>query len=304
MYVLALALTATGSARGALRVLDRYALLGALLVLGPAARLAGVVCAVSVDAPVYWFVVVWAAGLLVEHVVVLVFAWRALRPEMPVIAAHGLGQVFELEPRLKRFLTVIYWQSNLDVFPRHVATLLVGAYFGTAGAGVFRLARDLAEVLGKPVSLLRQAIFPDLSRMWQRDVQRFVRLTYRVSVAMLAVGGVFVAAGLIAGGPLLELLAGPEYRSGAAVLALLLGAAALELGGAPLRPASYTLGREGTVLAVQAGALLVYLPVFFALAAPLGLQAAGWAAVAASAVSLAGLTWLVRRSVNAACKSA
>lgn len=302
-YVPALALTATGSARGALRVLDRYALLGSLLTVGPALRLAGVVFAAGTGAPVHWYVVIWAAGLLVEHAVVLGFAWRALRPEMPAIAAHGLGQVFELEPRLKRFLKIVYWQSNLDVFPRHVVTLIVGAYFGAAGAGVFRLARDLAEVLGKPVALLRQAIFPDLSRLWTRDPERFVRLTRQVSTAMLAVGGVFVAAALVAGAPLLELLAGPEYRRGAAVLALLLAAAALELGGAALRPASYTLGREGTVLGIQACAVLTYIPVFLALAGPLGLQAAGWAAVAASAVSLAGLTWLVRRSVRLAAGS-
>lgn len=300
LYVPALALTMTGSAKGALRVLDRYALLGGLLAIGPAARLAGVVYAAGAGAPVHAYVMIWAAGLLVEHAVVLVFAWRSLKPEVPVIASHGLGQVFELEPRLKRFLTVVYWQSNLDVFPRHVATLLVGAWFGAAGAGVFRLARDLAEVLGKPVALLRQAIFPDLSRLWARDKNRFVRLTWQVSGAMLAVGSVFVAAALITGGPLLAVLAGPEYREGALVLALLLGAATLELGGAALRPASYTLGREATVLGIQGGALLAYIPAFFALAGPLGLAAAGWAAIAASAVSLAGLTWLVRRSVRAA----
>lgn len=300
LYVLTLALTATGTAKGALRVLDRYALLGALLTTGPLVRLAGVVYAVSTGAPIHWYVAIWATALLVEHLVVLVFAGRALRGDLGGISSRGVRQVFDLEPRLKRFLTVIYWQSNLDVFPRHVVTLLVGAYFGTAGAGVFRLARDMAEVLGKPVSLLRQAIFPDLARLWARDAERFVRLTYRVSTAMLAAGSVFVAAALVAGGPLLGLLAGADYRGGADVLALLLAAATLELGGAPLRPASYTLGRETQVLAIQGGALLAYIPVFFALTGPAGLAAAGWAAVAASAVSLAGLTMLVRRSVRSA----
>lgn len=298
LYVAVLPFTGTGTARGALRVLDRYALLGGLLTTGSVVRLAGVLYAVAVGAPAHYFVMIWAAGLLAEHLVVLVFAGWALRGELAAVAAGGLRQVFALEPRLGRFLNVVYWQSNLDVFPRHVVTLLVGAYFGTAGAGIFRLARDLADVLGKPVALLRQAIFPDLSRLWERDTARFVRLTYRVSGAMLAVGAVFVVAALIAGGPLLELLAGAEYRRGTAVLALLLAAATLELGGAALRPASYTLGREGTVLVIQACTLVLYLPVFFVLAGPLGLAAAGWAAAAASAVNLAGLTWLVRRAVH------
>ncbi|HSH43235.1 MAG TPA: hypothetical protein VK973_14020 [Arenicellales bacterium] len=297
-YVPALAVSASGSARGTLRVLDRYALLGILLMGGPLVRLAGILFVISAGLEAWWYVVVWAAGLFAEHVVVLLFAGRALRRELPVVLGCGMRQAFELEPRLGRFLKVVYWQSNLDVFPRQGVTLLVGAWFGAGGAGVFRLARDLAEVLGKPVALLRQAIFPDLARLWERDTKRFVQLTWRVSAAMLALGAVFVAAALVAGPVLLELLAGPAYRAGGAVLALLLGAAALELGGAALRPASYTLGREATVLAIQFCSLVVYVPVFVALAGPVGLQAAGWAAVAAAAVNLGGLTWLVRRAVR------
>lgn len=297
-YLLALAFSGTGAVKGALRVHDRYALLGVAPIAGPAVWLAGVWYAVAVGAPASWYVMIWALALLVEELVILAAAGSVLRPKLSILAAGGLKRAFDAEPGLKGFLKVIYWQSNLDVFPRQIVTLLVGAWFGTAGAGIFRLARDLAEVLGKPVILLRQAIFPDLSRLWQQDTRRFLRLTAQVSRTMLAVGSVFVVAALLAGGPLLEWLAGPEYREGAGVLALLLGAATLELGGAALRPASYTLGRERTVLMIQACALLFYFPVFFALAGLAGLPAAGWAALASAAVSLGGLMCLVRRAVR------
>lgn len=299
-YVPALALTSAGTAKGALRVLDRYVLLGSHLTAGPAVRLAGVVYAVSVDAPVHWYIVLWALALFVEHLAALLVAWWVLRPDIRAACAVRLAEVFRAEPRLGRFLKVVYWQSNLDVFPRQVATLLVGAYFGAQGAGVFRLARDLAEVLGKPVALLRQAIFPDLTRLWRQDAGRFLQVTARVSMVMLAIGGVFVAAALLAGEPLLALLAGAEYRAGAGVLALLLGAATLELGGAALRPASYTLGREGAVLKIQGLATLVYFAVFLTSAQGLGLAAAGWAAVAMTATSLASLAFLVSRATVAA----
>lgn len=294
-YVPALALTAAGTAKGALRVLDRYVLLGSHLMAGPAVRLAGVAYAVSVDAPVHWYIVLWASTLFVEHLAALLVAWWVLRPDVRAALSVRVGEVFRAEPGLGGFLKVVYWQSNLDVFPRQVTTLLVGAYFGAQGAGVFRLARDLAEVLGKPVALLRQAIFPDLSRLWRRDAGRFLQMTVRVSVTMLAIGGVFVAAALLAGESLLALLAGTEYRAGAGVLALLLGAATLELGGAALRPASYTLGRERTVLQIQVAATLVYIAVFLTTAGSFGLAAAGWAAVAMTATSLVSLAFLVRR---------
>jgi len=299
-YVAALAFTAAGTAKGALRVLDRYLLLSGQLLAGPLIRLAGVLWAVALDAGVHWYVLLWAAALLVEYLTALLVAWWVLRPDMRAALAVSLGAVFRAEPRLGGFLKIVYWQSNLDVFPRQVTTLLVGLCFGPEGAGVFRLARDLAEVLGKPVTLLRQAIFPDLSRLWRRDATRFVQMTTRVSVVMLATGSVFVLAALLAGGPLLALLAGPEYRAGAAVLALLLGAATLDLGGATLRPASYTLGRETAVLKIQALATGVYFIVFLVAAQPLGLVAAGWAALAMAATGLACLILLVRRAVASA----
>lgn len=296
-YALALACSCTSTAKGALRVYDRYALLGALLAAGPAARLAGVATAHALDAPAAWYVLAWAVGLLVEDLVILAVAGRVLG-RSGLSLTGSLRAACDAAPGLKGFLVVLYWQSNLDVFPRQAATLLVGAWFGAAGAGVFRLARDIAEVLGKPVALLRQAIFPDLSRLWLRDPGRFLGLTARVSGAMLGVGCVFVVAALAAGGPLLAWLAGPEYRAGAGVLALLLAAATLELGGASLRPACYTVGRAHAVLWIQAGALACYFPVFFLLAEPVGLVAAGWAAVAMAAVSLGGVAWLLWRTLR------
>jgi len=297
-YSLALLFSCTSTAKGALRVHARYALLGVLSVAGPAVRLAGVVAAFALDAGAPWYVVIWAAGLLVEDIVVLTAARRVLRPPIRWPLARTPGAAFRDTPGLSGFLAVIYWQSNLDVFPRQVVTLLVGAWFGAAGAGVFRLARDIAEVLGKPVVLLRQAIFPDLNRLWLRDARRFRRLTVQVSVALLAVGTVFVVAALLAGGPLLAWLAGSDYRAGAGVLALLLAAATLELGGAALRPASYALGRERRVLMIQAAALACYFPVFFGLAGSAGLAAAAWAALTTAAVSLAGLALLVGRTLQ------
>ena len=299
-YVIALAFSAAGTAKGALRVMDRYVLLSGQLMVGPLFRLAGVVLAVSLDAPVYWYVLLWAGALMVEHLAALISGWWVLRPDIRAARSVRLRRVFREEPRLGGFLKVVYWQSNLDVFPRQVTTLLVGGYFGAEGAGVFRLARDLAEVIGKPVALLRQAIFPDLSRLWPHDEKRFMQVTARVSLSMLAVGGVFVVAALLAGEPLLAALAGEEYRAGAAVLALLLGAATLELGGAALRPASYTLGHEVAVLKIQVAATLVYFAVFFSLAGALGIAAAGWAALAMSATTLAALARLVHRAVRRA----
>ncbi len=295
IYVAALICTATGAAKGALRGLDRYRLLSVQLMAAPALRLAGVAACIGFAAPIEWYVTVWGASLLLEHALLLTSAAPYLglpkfgTPIRPALAA---------QPKLAPFLKAVYWQSNLDMVPRHGATLAVGLLFGAHSAGIYRLARDIAEVVSKPVILLRQAIFPDLTELWNQNKSAFLSLTWRASAVLALAGGVFVLAALAFGADLLALLAGEPFRAGATLLALLLGAAALELGAAPLRPASYAMDGVVQVLILQSMAVALFFAVLFATKPLIGLDGAGWAALASASASFCGMVWLVRRTAQ------
>ncbi|MCZ0943916.1 MAG: hypothetical protein OXJ53_12725 [Gammaproteobacteria bacterium] len=297
IYVAALICTATGAAKGALRGLDRYRLLSVQLLAAPALRLAGVAACIALAAPIEWYVTVWGASLLLEHALLLASA-------APYLGLSKLGAPFRpalaAEPKLAPFLKAVYWQSNLDMVPRHGATLAVGLLFGAHSAGIYRLARDIAEVLSKPVVLLRQAIFPDLTELWERDRTAFLSLTWRASAILALVGAAFVLAALAFGADLLVLLAGEPFRVGATLLALLLGAAALELGAAPLRPASYAMDRVVDVLILQSAAVILFFATLLATKPVIGLVGAGWAALFSASASLLGMVWLVRRTAQRA----
>lgn len=297
IYVVVLPCTATGAAKGALRSLDRYRLLSVQLVAAPALRLAGVMACVATGAPVSWYVTVWGASLLLEHALLLASAGRFLSLDR---LGAAIRPALAAQPKLTPFLKAVYWQSNLDMVPRHGATLTVGLLFGAGSAGIYRLARDIAEVLSNPVALLRQAIFPDLTELWQQDRTEFLSLTWRASAILALVGAVFVAAALAFGGDLLALVAGEPFRAGATLLALLLGAAALELGAAPLRPASYAMDGVVQVLILQSMAVALFFATLFATKPLIGLDGAGWAALASASASLCGMVWLVRRTAQRA----
>ena len=297
IYVGALVCTATGAAKGALRGLDRYRLLSVQLMAAPALRLAGVAACVAFTAPIKWYVTVWGASLLLEHALLLTTAASYL--SLPKLGAP-IRPALATQPKLAPFLKAVYWQSNLDMVPRHGATLAVGLLFGAHGAGIYRLARDIAEVVSKPVVLLRQAIFPDLTELWSQDKSAFLALTWRASAILALVGGVFVLAALAFGADLLALLAGEPFRAGSTLLALLLGAAALELGAAPLRPASYAMDRVVQVLILQSLAVALFFAALFATRPLIGLDGAGWAALTSASASLCGMVWLVRRTAKRA----
>ena len=185
IYVAAMICTATGAAKGALRGLDRYRLLSVQLMAAPALRLAGVAACIGFAAPIEWYVTVWGASLLLEHALLLTSAAPYLR--LPKLGTP-IRPALATQPKLAPFLKAVYWQSNLDMVPRHGATLAVGLLFGAHSAGIYRLARDIAEVVSKPVILLRQAIFPDLTELWSQNKSAFLSLTWGAS-AVLALAG-------------------------------------------------------------------------------------------------------------------
>ena len=300
-YVAALLVPANGTANGSLMALNRYRLLGALPLAGPLLRLAGIAMAAQLGLQAHWYVAVWALALALNQLLVLAAAALVLlrRREAPNFR-RPLRQTFGDYPGSVSFVKTIYWQANLDQLPQHTALLLVGGLFGADSAGLFRYVRDLGEALRKPVVLLRNAIFPDLSSLWRKDRRAFSRLAWRVSLGMIALGGLFVLAALGFGSALLTLLAGEPFAAGATLLAMLLGAAALDLGGAVLRPTSYAMGRARQVLRIQLAATALYFAALLAASGSAGLEAAGWAALLGAAFSLAGVSWLVWQAQRAA----
>ncbi len=293
LYVAALFCTATGTAAGALRALDRYPLLGMLLLGRPGVRLVGVLICMALEAPASAYLLVWALGFMVGELLLLGSAAFLLAapvqgaPVRPALQAH---------PRLAHFLKVVYWQSNLDLFPRRVAILAVGGLYGAEGAGVYRLVRDVAQAVDQPVILVRQAIFPDLSRLWKKQRSTFLALTWRACALGFAGGGALFVAALLFGADLLAALAGEAFRTGAPLLALVLAAGGLELGGGALRPASYAMDRAGAAFALQAISVGLFFATLYGAAPLAGLDSAGWAALASNAFALTGMIWLVHRT--------
>ncbi len=297
LYVLALLTSITGTARGTLRLLDRFGTLSTQLAIGSAAKLAGVLVLLLTPARtvVAAYLVVWVLAYFVEDVYTWWRAYRAFRTQY--------GQVRMIEPVLDRkevrsFLFTTYWQSTLDAAPKQMATLIAGTILGSAGAALFSLARQLAEVVAKPVNLLRQVVYPDLARLWRNDVRRFVNVTWRTGAVTAGVGMVVVLVSVIAGDLLLSVLAGPEFAAAAQLLTLLLLSASIELAGASFRPASYVMGKAQALLNVQILATLLYLVAFVTLAELFGLNGVGLASLMSATVVFFGAGYLVLRGAR------
>jgi len=164
-----------GTAKGVLRIFDRYDLLGIQLMVGPVLRLISVLLVMMLNPTLWLFVVALTLTTAAGNVYLIVQGLAELRRQVGTLGLRktSLKSWQKDFPGLASFIGIVYWQGNVDMLPRHISTLLAGAFLGPTGAGLLRLARESTKVLSKPGALLRQVLFPDMVRMWVRGAGTF-----------------------------------------------------------------------------------------------------------------------------------
>jgi O-antigen/teichoic acid export membrane protein len=192
------------------------------------------------------------------------------------------------------FVGVVYWQTGIDFLPKHLSTLVVGGLLGPAAAGLFQFAREISTVMSTPAVLLREVLFPELTRAWIENRERFQQMPYRAALVTGCAGLLLVAVGVFAGRPLLGLV-GNDYIAAHALMVLFLAAGTFDLTSASFRAAVYAMGRATSLLRIHVLGVGVYFATLLLLTWLFGLIGGGIAAIAASVLTLS-LTFLLFRS--------
>ncbi len=295
VYGLLLLFAGTSTAKGILRLYSKFAALGFQLGLGPLVRFLLVLLAWRLDGGAESYLAAWGVGYLVENLMLHWQAWgqiiqqlnapRWCRPEIRLLAHQHAG--------FWPFVGVTYVQGTLDLLPKQLATMLSGIFLGTTAAGLFRVARELATIVSKPALLLRQAVFTDLTQLWENRDPRFKTLPVKTALITGSAGLLLALLAIPFGEFVLLALFGEGYQQAHWLLVILLLAASMELAASSLHMSAYAMNKATIIVLVNIFATLCYL-IGFALLTPVyGLIATGWAACLMAAIALLGSAWLV-----------
>jgi O-antigen/teichoic acid export membrane protein len=300
VYSLVLLTSANITDIGILRLLDQFDTLGKKEAVGPTIRFFGVAWAWWLDAALPAYVAILAIAYVSEN---FYLSWCGRREYRARIGAVPEGERISDATMaefsgLRHFLWITYWQSNIDLIPKHISVLLAGWLLGPSDAGLLRLARQFSSALAKPAVLIRQVVFLDLSRSWNEGSADFKLVAYRTAVAGGGIGSLFVLAGYFFGESLLDTLVGAEFVAAAPLLTLLLLAATFELIASSLRSAAYAIGYASHVLRLSVVSAAIYLTLFVVLSSEMGLTGAGMAACVAAALPPIIMALLIRGSLR------
>ncbi|WP_313805276.1 lipopolysaccharide biosynthesis protein [Sphingobium sp.] len=270
IFCMVMMITIRSSPTGVLRLFDRFDSGAFAETMIPVGRMIGAALAWVLMPNVTGFLIAWGAA---ELLCAASYWWLAISIGGDKLGHWRAGRAWDARaenPGIVGFLTATNLQTTLSSVGQQVAVLVVGLFVGPAGAGLYRLANQLANSLTKISSLLSRSIFVELSRTHSsHGAQALGTLFRRTNRLAFIAGAVIIALILTIGHPLLGLIAGSEFLPAYPLLLLLGIAACIDLVGVSYRPLlmatdraslslRITLVSTGLLLGMQAALLPIY----------------------------------------------
>ena len=281
MFCITIALDLSGTPKAVLRIFDRFSELAMVQVGVAVLKFIAVLFALFTDAAFPVFLAITGAALILNHLLLLSLAWHLLRQRGDgAIRPASIRQTVRENPGIWQFVWTTNLSSGLGIVTKEFDIVIVGGLLGSNAAGLYRVARQFASLLSRPLEALYHAVYPELTRLWaSKDVSTFRSLMVRGGI-----GAGSVAVGLwcvlwLWGEALLGLSVGPGYVSALPVLLWYSMALVVGTFGFSLEPAGYAMGIPQKMLAVHAASTLLYVVILPQLLWTSGLVGAGIAAL-------------------------
>jgi len=285
LYCTLLPTMAAATPTGVLRALDRFDLISWQGTVNPIARAVLTLIAWWHGLSFPFYVAIWFATDLGGDLFLWFLAWRELKRRSLFSGIRPALRPSDL-PGAWAFAVKVNLTTSLSAAWGPVANLLVGGILGPVAAGLYRIAKSLADSIDKPSDLLGKAFYPEVVRL-DFSTKRPWRLMLRGTVLSAVFAVVASLIIIFCGKLLIETLFGPEFSGAFSVLLVMLVATFLTMITFPIVPMLYALDRPGVPLAARACGAIAYLLAIYPLATWLGIVGAGVAFVIGNAVDLA-----------------
>ena len=265
LYSFTILFNISGTPTGVLRLFNQFGLFSVLNIISAAIKFIGIVILLFIGADLLSVLLLWMVTTIIAELLLLGLGWRELR----IRGFNGfykvsMGDISTRHPGVLGFILTTNLNSSIRMTSREIDTMIVGCTVGVEGAGLLKIAKQIAAVPAMLSDPLYQAIYPDLSKLWAGgNIKRFKQLVVRSG---LVAGGAatIIWLGVILFGPLfIKLVFGAEYVAAQPVLVWYMLAMVIAIYGFPLHPAMLSMGRPKTTCWIHLLSTIAYFPLLF-----------------------------------------
>jgi O-antigen/teichoic acid export membrane protein len=296
IYASVLLFAVTGVPTGVLRLAGKFREIAYFQVVAMAVRLALCFAAMLAGGGLITFLAIWTATHILGHLLLIATGYGMLgKINARDFLRRPIGGISQRFPKIWRFSILSNLSLSVRSSSQQLDTLLVGAFAGAGGAGVYHIAKRISKFALQAGQQVQAVVFPDVAKLWAKgDIKGFQRVVTQTETLLVLICGAGILATLLLADPVVRVLAGEDFAAAAALLKVQIFAVAFLLCGSVTRTGLLCMGRESSVLALAVVATIAFFLSAAFLLPRIGPIGANTAHVIQGAILFAGLLAMFR----------
>jgi O-antigen/teichoic acid export membrane protein len=256
LFTCAMVFALVSAPTGIVRAIDRFDIAVYVEAVVPLGRLIAAVAIWLTGPSLFRFLFAWAVIDLLEALLYWIVARRLCPQAIRVSSLRDWRRATQDNPGIGRFFLITWGSAALDAMVKQGPLLAVGYLVSTRAAGLFRLAAQLSQGLGKLSTLLMRAAYAEINRARvTASPAEFRKLVQNTSALAAGAGALVLLLAVLFGRLLLELIGGPEFGPAYVILIPLTVAACFELASVAFEPVLHSTGRARHALVARLAGL-------------------------------------------------
>lgn len=239
-YSFILLLNLTGTPTGIIRLFDKFKLFALQKTASAAIKLIAVGAAYLNESGLWTYVVIWMVTEIFNYVLLLFMGHFLLYQK-------GFGQWWRKRtPNWRPFFSFTWWtnlSSTLDIPVKQLDVFIVSAVVSLEGVGIYKIFKQVAQIVTKLADPFYQAIYPQFATMiaTDREVQA-TKMAGKMGILLFGVCLPIVVLLSLTSSRWLALVFGEAYASEQTVLSVYLLLKALSLAFISIHPLFIAMG--------------------------------------------------------------
>lgn len=265
-----------------LRLYDRFKLFASVSFVASAIKLIGILIVSFITSDLWIFIFVWGLADVVGNILLLIYSHRELAKHGYVkIRTASVKRMATRFPGIWGFAVAVNLNGSIRLLSKEADVFFIGALLTPAAVGLYKIAKQLANVLAMLIDPLYQAIYPALTKLYAAGNHiEALRLARRTAILASIVSLICFGILAIIAEPLLLNIFGREFTPAKDVMLWYAFAIVLALASFPLSPLIVAGGNPKVLLATLLISTALYFSALPWLISNNGLDGAGMAYVA------------------------
>ena len=247
----------SGTPIGVIRLLDRFDLFAIQRIITDALKLIAIVAAYLSHATLWTYVLIWTATEILGYLLLQSMAYIILH------RSRNFGWWRSRITEWRPFVSFMCWTNlsqTMDIPVKQLDVFIISTVVSIEAVGVYKVFKNVGDVLMKPVDPIRQAVYPQFAAMIAagEDFQAW-KMAGKLSLVIVAIAVPIVVLMAMSSQWWLRLFFGPSYAAEWVILNIFVAFQLISVAAIAIHPLFLSMGYVKSNFVILAVANLMFL---------------------------------------------